>query len=95
MADFLTEMVGASKQRARSLKSADSPRTDDIVPVRPMEIERSGFDLIAEAKLAGPATGRLLQPPEECPARNRAVGWGTVRNALSRAGISSCTSASP
>lgn len=65
MADFLTEMAGASKERARSLKSADSPRTDDIVPVRPLEIERSGFDLIAEAKLAGPATGRLLQPPND------------------------------
>lgn len=61
MADFLSEMAARSSERAVAARlggfesiAADQP------PPRPLVLSEQGFDLIAEAKLRGPADGRLL-----------------------------------
>lgn len=54
MADFLTAMAKASRERP-VVRAEDGPTT----PVAPLRLDGGGFDLIAEAKLRGPASGRL------------------------------------
>ena len=53
MADFLTAMAESS--RARGVIRRDQAAG----PVIPLDLDGGGFDLIAEAKLRGPASGRL------------------------------------
>lgn len=64
MSDFLTEMFEASSRRARALRGAGGPRMEKRVasapPPIPLKLDSRGFDVIAEAKLASPSEGRLL-----------------------------------
>lgn len=60
MADFLTEMARASRERASLAQAASPLPTEEHLPVYPLNIDRDGFSLIAETKLAGPAAGRLV-----------------------------------
>lgn len=64
MSDFLAEMASESTRRARETKSTASAaalesRAASAPPVTALHLARDGFDLIAEAKLASPAAGRL------------------------------------
>lgn len=65
MSDFLTEMSQASFLRARvTRESADGAllqsQAASASPPRPLRLDASGFDVIAEAKLASPSQGRLV-----------------------------------
>lgn len=68
MSDFLAEMSDASFLRARvARKSADELETRAAsapAPVRP-DLSSPGFDIIAEAKLASPSEGRLVEGADE------------------------------
>ena len=64
MADFLTEMATDSKRRADEVRSAAAvsgleARAKSAAPPLPLDLAPSGFDIIAEAKLASPSEGRL------------------------------------
>ena len=64
MSDFLTEMTEVSLQRAAETRQradvdALRARADSARPALGLELDGPGFDLIAEAKLASPSTGRL------------------------------------
>ncbi len=66
MSDFLTEMSQASLLRARATReSADvallQSQAASAPPPRPLQLDASGFDVIAEAKLASPSQGRLVE----------------------------------
>ena len=66
MSDFLDEMASASLSRARTLKESTDPRrleTLSRLAPAPMQVDFTapGFDLIAEAKLASPSQGRLIE----------------------------------
>lgn len=66
MSDFLTEMSQASLLRARATReSADAAllqsRAASAPPPVPLRPDPSGFDVIAEAKLASPSEGRLVE----------------------------------
>ena len=58
MADFLAEMAASSL--AKSKRAAGRAPDHSPAPVAALSLAAGGFDLIAEIKLAGPATGRLL-----------------------------------
>lgn len=64
MSDFLTEMSQASFLRARATRetagAADlASRAASAPPSKPLSLPPSGFEVIAEAKLASPAEGRM------------------------------------
>lgn len=64
MSDFLAEMASESTRRARETRSTASAsaletRAASAAPAIPLAVVGDGFDLIAEAKLASPAAGRL------------------------------------
>lgn len=64
MSDFLSEMSAASLERARTAKDGSGPadiraRIASARPAFPLVRATSGFDVIAEAKLASPAEGSL------------------------------------
>ncbi len=65
MSDFLTEMSQASLLRARATReSMDASRLQaraaSAPTPAPLRLDTSGFDVIAEAKLASPSEGRLV-----------------------------------
>lgn len=65
MEPFLQRMAAASRARAERLvgnpgRRAIDERAAQRPPPIPLELSSDGFDLIAEAKLAGPNTGRLV-----------------------------------
>lgn len=64
MSDFLSEMAAESVRRARETRSrlgvtGLAARVGEAPPVIPFEPAPTGFDVIAEAKLASPSEGRL------------------------------------
>ncbi len=66
MSDFLTEMSQASSLRARAAReSVDvsrlQSRAASASTPAPLRFDASGFDVIAEAKLASPSEGRLVE----------------------------------
>ena len=66
MSDFLTEMSDASVIRARKTREQSDltglvARAEFAAPARPLRLSASGFDVIAEAKLASPSEGRLTE----------------------------------
>ncbi|HJQ77776.1 MAG TPA: indole-3-glycerol-phosphate synthase [Acidimicrobiia bacterium] len=70
MSDFLDTMAEASARRAWQAKSAATrnglrSRTVSAPPPRPLELGESGFDVIAEAKLASPAQGALIEGDDD------------------------------
>jgi len=66
VADFLTEMARASRERAKTARAAGYSTVDlASLPLHPPDIDATGFGLIAEAKLAGPASGRLVRSGED------------------------------
>lgn len=68
MADFTVEMAAVSAARARLLadKVSDlTARARSAPPVSPLRLSGAGFDVIAEAKLASPADGRLASGGKE------------------------------
>lgn len=65
MSDFLAQMAESSRHRADEVKARFSKtgltsRAASARPVVPLNLPSEGFDLIAEAKLASPADGRLV-----------------------------------
>lgn len=66
MSDFLTEMARASKERAKQGRALSYTTTElTQMPPLPLVLDPQGFDLIAEAKLASPAAGRLARSGED------------------------------
>lgn len=68
MSDFLSQMAESSRRRADEAISRPgvagfTSRALSARPALPLVLSENGFDLIAEAKLASPADGRLV--PEE------------------------------
>ncbi len=75
--DFLQSMAASSRaryERASSAINADQQRARlaELAPPRPLELDASGFDLIAEVKRRSPAEGDLsdqtLSPTEQAQA---------------------------
>jgi indole-3-glycerol phosphate synthase len=63
LADFLAEMEASSLARS---KAAGRRFPDHSPPApAPLPLAAGGFDVIAEIKLGGPATGRLLPPGDD------------------------------
>lgn len=65
MSDFLLRMTESSRRRAHEARSRPgaatlASRARDARPALPLDLSEDGFDLIAEAKLASPADGRLV-----------------------------------
>lgn len=65
MSDLIARMRESSLRRAAALKDpavskALARRADEAMPPRPMCVDPSGFDVIAEVKLASPSMGRLV-----------------------------------
>lgn len=65
MSEFLSEMEQLSRLRTEVLEksfgvAALEDRATKAVPATRLQFDRSGFDLIGEAKLASPADGRLV-----------------------------------
>lgn len=65
MSDFLTAIAEASLLRARSTKAHPGAaqlrdRVAELPPPTPLNVSSSGFDVIAEAKLASPSEGALV-----------------------------------
>ena len=65
MFDFLAQMAESSRRRADEVKAKFdkaglASRAASARPVVPLDLRDDGFDLIAEAKLASPADGRLV-----------------------------------
>jgi indole-3-glycerol phosphate synthase len=63
MTDFLEAMGAASRSRIQAIR--DLPPITDPPPPVPLTIPPEGFDVIAEAKLAGPSSGRLVAGSED------------------------------
>lgn len=66
MSDFIAEMSEASARRARVLHAAAGQtdlgfRLDSVAAPIALELSDTGFDVIAEAKLASPSEGRLIE----------------------------------
>lgn len=64
MSDFLNAMTEASSLQARTARgrrgvAATKAAAEAATPPVPLDMSGSGFDVIAEAKLASPALGRL------------------------------------
>lgn len=84
MSDFLAEMSEASFLRARAARErADAAgleaRAASATPPLRLELDEPGFDVIAEAKLASPAEGRLVAGeggPEKVVSLARAYASG-------------------
>lgn len=65
MSDFLSRMAESSRRRADEARRGAgaatlTSRARDARPALPLDLSEDGFDLIAEAKLASPADGRLV-----------------------------------
>lgn len=70
MSDFLDEMAEASALRARQAResatvSGLSSRMASAPPPLPLVLGEGGFDIIAEAKLAGPVQGMLVDGDDD------------------------------
>ena len=70
MSDFLAAMAVASRLRAEGVRNGPgatelSARASSAGPPRPLHLSDSGFDLIAEAKLASPSEGRLVRGDDD------------------------------
>ena len=68
MSDFLQEMAESSQARARATRegravSGLDSRLRSAPPPRPIHFSDLGFDVIAEAKLASPSEGKLVNGP--------------------------------
>jgi indole-3-glycerol phosphate synthase len=63
MSDFLEAMGAASRSRIQAIR--DLPPITDSPPPVPLTVTPDGFDVIAEAKLAGPASGRLIAASQD------------------------------
>lgn len=68
MSDFLSEMTESSIARARAAKQERAAtgldsRVSSAHPPIPLLFSDAGFDVIAEAKLASPAEGKLVKGP--------------------------------
>lgn len=68
MSDFLQEMAEGSIARARAAKEKRTltgldSRVSAARPPIPLPFSEEGFDVIAEAKLASPAEGKLVEGP--------------------------------
>lgn len=65
MSDFLSRMAESSRRRADEARRGPgagplASRARDARPALSLDLSEDGFDLIAEAKLASPADGRLV-----------------------------------
>ncbi len=65
MSDFLSTMADASHLRAGDARAKSgmtglTSRASSSRPVVPLDLPKTGFDLIAEVKLASPADGQLV-----------------------------------
>jgi indole-3-glycerol phosphate synthase len=67
MSDFLSDMAAESARRAQETRSRGdlSSRADSARPALDLRLSPSGFDVIAEAKLASPSEGVLTGGGEE------------------------------
>lgn len=67
MTDFLAEMASDSSRRARAAKAKGdlSSRVASAPPALSLRLSSSGFDVIAEAKLASPSEGVLVDGGEK------------------------------
>jgi indole-3-glycerol phosphate synthase len=68
VSDLLQEMAELSSQRARTARQQASvtgleSRVRSSRPPMPIRFSEEGFDVIAEAKLASPAQGKLVEGP--------------------------------
>jgi indole-3-glycerol phosphate synthase len=66
VSDFLQEMADLSVQRARAVREQATvmgldSRVESARPPAPLQLSESGFDVIAEAKLASPSEGELVE----------------------------------
>ena len=93
MSDFLESMARSSLLRADGLKAGAGSeglesRASSARPALPLQLNDRGFDLIAEAKLASPAEGRLAPMGEE---RARVTALATEMAAAQPAALSVLT----
>jgi len=68
VSDFLRQMAASSLERARDIRekrtvSGLSSRVRSAPPPIPLRFSATGFDVIAEAKLASPSEGKLVDGP--------------------------------
>ena len=93
MPDFLAQMAESSRRRAdevkaRSSKSGLMSQAASARPVIPLDLPEDGFDLIAEAKLASPADGRLVDGNDS---EASVVAMATAYSAAGAAAVSILT----
>ncbi len=93
MPDFLTAMAESSSLRARATKARSSvtgltTRALSARPTYQLELSDTGFDLIAEAKLASPATGTLIAGGDP---QDRVVGLASLYQDAGAAAVSVIT----
>jgi indole-3-glycerol phosphate synthase len=70
MSDFLSAMAASSRLRAERVKARIGmrglrSRADSAHPTKSLVLDPSGFDLIAETKLASPSRGRIAGPSDD------------------------------
>lgn len=93
MSDFLAAMAAASRRRAEETRNGPgaktlSARASDAGPIAPLRLSSSGFDLIAEPKLASPKVGRLTDVGDD---RSRVVGLSSTLASAGPAAVSVLT----